>query len=211
MDSSFYARDNYSDVRKAAADALEKIDPQWRQSEAAQSTIPHLVIALVNSDNYVRKIAVEVLGKIGPTAIPHLVKALVNSGSDVRKAAADALEKIDPQWRQSKAAQSTIPHLVKALVNSDNYVRKIAVEVLGKIGPAAVKAVPYLVNALGNRKICETAAEALGKIGPAAIKAVPHLVKALVNNNDYPDTCGAIKESLDKIDPTGEWRKQQYS
>jgi len=178
MDSSFYARDNYSDVRKAAADALEKIDPQWRQSKAAHSAIPNLVKALVNSDSDVRKIAAtEALGEIGPTAV------------------------------------KAVPHLLNALrnIHNNSYVREAAAKALGKIGPAAVKAVPYLVNALGNRKICETAAEALGKIGPAAIKAVPHLVKALVDNNDYPDICGAIKESLDKIDPTGEWRKQQYS
>jgi HEAT repeat protein len=176
--------DDKSDVRKAAADALGKIGP------TAVKAVPHLVKALTNSDDksYVRTAAADALGKIGPTAVkavPYLVKALANQSSKVHKAAANALEKIDPQWRQSEGTQSAIPHLVKALVAENNNYYDVQMDVV----------------------------DALGEIGPTAVKAVHHIVKMLGNNpglnSDYfVYVRRAIEKSLNKIDPTGEWRKQ---
>jgi HEAT repeat protein len=217
-----------SDVRKAAAEALEKIDPQWPQSEEAQSTIPHLVTELANSESDIQIVVVEFLGEMGPsamTAIPRLVKALVDSSDGgVIRATAYALTKIDPQWRQSKEAQSAIFHQVKALANSDSDVRKAAANVLEKIGPqwrqseGIQGAISHLVKALAESNSLDVqvnVVDALGKIGPTtAAKAVPHLVKMLANNPDLNSDYlgyvrGAIGKSLNKIDPTGEWRKQQ--
>ncbi|KOR29065.1 hypothetical protein TI03_03235 [Achromatium sp. WMS1] len=62
--------DNDYVVRKAAAKALDKIDPQWQQSEGAK------------------------------VAIPDLVKALADEDYGFIYAAAYALGQIDPQWRQ---------------------------------------------------------------------------------------------------------------
>jgi HEAT repeat protein len=147
-----------SEVRKAAADALERIDSQWRQSEGAQSAIPYLVKALVDGKNEVRRAAADALKRIidpqwrqsegAQSAIPYFVKALVDSKNEVRRAAADSLERIDPQWRQSEGTQIVIPYFVKALVECGYDVRMSAADALGQIGPAAVKAVPYLVKAL---------------------------------------------------------------
>ena len=250
-----------NDVRKAAADALKKIDSKWPQNKGIQSAIPHLVKALSNSDNnFLRKAMADILGKIGSIAVkavPHIVKALADSDSDVRKAAADALEKIDSQWRQNEGTQSVIPHFVKALAeNHYIYIRKAAADALGQIGSTAVKAIPYLVKSLADsdsdvRKAVADALEkidpqwrqsegtqnaiphlvkalaendyyddvqmdvvdTLGEIGPIAVKAVPHIVKILANNPDlnsdyFVNVRRAIEKSLNKIDPTGEWRKQ---
>ncbi len=198
--------DDKSHVRKAAADALGKIGP------TAVKAVPHLVKVLANSDSDVRKAATDALGQVDPTAVkalPHLLKALANSddNSDVRKAVADTLEKIGP------TAVKAVPHLVKALANSDDksHVRKAAADALGKIGPTAVKAVPHLVKALANSDdnsyVRKAAADALGKIGPTAVKTVPHIVNMLANSNDWFVRM-VIQNSLNKIDPTGEWRKQ---
>ncbi|MDB9423549.1 HEAT repeat domain-containing protein, partial [Microcystis aeruginosa CS-564/01] len=130
--------------------------------------------ALEDSDNDVRRNAVEALGKIGSeTAIPGLLKALEDSDRFVRWKAAEALGKI--------GSETAIPGLLKALEDSDWYVRRNAAEALGKIGSET--AIAGLLKALEhpNKDVRENAAFALGDIGSET--AIPGLLKALEHSN----------------------------
>ena len=60
----------------------------------AQPAVPAFATALSDSDERVRQVAAEVLGKFGPlatSAAPALRETLDDPDSDVRKAASDAL------------------------------------------------------------------------------------------------------------------------
>ena len=120
--------DNTRDVRHAAEIALEKINPQWQQSEAVRRALPHLVKALTQGED--RHIAAAALGKIGSSAIkamPYLVKALNDRNINVRTAAAFALGNL------GDAAKPAIPYLTKLLEHSDWKIRSAAMMALKKI------------------------------------------------------------------------------
>jgi len=116
--------DSYSDVRRAACEALGRIgDPR---------AIPALIQALGDWNEGVRRAACWALGKIGdPQAIPALIQALGDGWDVVRRAAAEALVTI---------GTPAVPHLNQAL--EDNYggnwsACRRACEVLGAIGDSS--------------------------------------------------------------------------
>jgi hypothetical protein len=115
--------------------------------------------ALEDETFWVREIATEALGEIGPEegVVPALIHALEDSSGDVAEAAAEALGEIGP-----KAAEA-VPALIQALEDGRSAVRHDAASALGKIGPQAVEAVPALIRALEDesRLVCISAAQAL--------------------------------------------------
>jgi hypothetical protein len=125
-------------VRKAAADALACIDPEWARSQSARE------------------------------ALPGLVKSLANEDLKVRMAAAEVLTSVDPDWQKSQSAKEAIPALVKSLGSWDRGVRQNAAGALGLIGPVAAPAVPALSKLLVDEEILvrRSAAWALDKIDP---------------------------------------------
>ena len=68
---------------------------------------------------------------------------------------------------------------VRALKSRDSNARQAAAKSLGEKGPAAVQAVPVLIEALDDPvdAVRGQAAWALGKVGPAARDAVPALIR----------------------------------
>src|SRR5262249_44039023 len=67
------------DVRRAAEQALRRIEPDWLEDPWAQASVPALIQALADKHVHVRRAAVETLGRIGPqarAAVPTLVQAL---------------------------------------------------------------------------------------------------------------------------------------
>ncbi|QTA84570.1 sister chromatid cohesion protein PDS5 [Desulfonema magnum] len=204
--------DQEEDIRKGAADALENIDPQWREGETVSEAVPHLQEIVRDSFSSDRGAAVEALGVIrSPEVVPHLINVLTDGEEQVRNAAKDALENIDPQWAQTESARNAIPEFMKALTEADKKVRESARQALKKVHPkwrqseTARKAIPQFVKSLSNplNTIRIAGAESLGEIGPPAEKALPYLVRALTDKDkDVRDTA---KESLEKIDP--KWRE----
>ncbi|RKY29568.1 MAG: hypothetical protein DRP68_07185, partial [Candidatus Omnitrophota bacterium] len=208
-------KDKDSNVRKAAVEALGKID--------SKKAVPPLIEALKDENWDVRSTAAEVLGKIGSQeAIPHLIETLKNENNYVRYKAAEALVKIGPPaifsliealkheyWYVRQAAvyalggigsQKAVPPLIEALKDEDWHVRLIAAKALG--GISSEKAILHLIEALKdeNNYVRQVAAEALGKIG--AQEAIPYLIEVL--KDESWDVRKAAAEALRKIG----WRPQ---
>ena len=96
-------------VPDVAKSLLNTIDPSWRNSEAAQATLPKLILRSVSWSGWS---AATLLLEIDPnwfkreaasSVIPRLVEMLNGDGNpDAVKA---ALEKIDPLWSQSASGR----------------------------------------------------------------------------------------------------------
>jgi HEAT repeat protein len=203
--------DRDPDVRRAAKEALGKVDPNWPQAPQAGSAVPALVQALADRDPDVRWAAEEALGKVDPnwpqapqagSAAPALAQALADRDPDVRTEAARTLGRIGPQ------AGSAVPALIRTLADINWNVRRAAEEALGKVdpnwpqGPQAGSAVPALAQALAGRAPGVRRGEAartLGRIGPQAGSAVPALAQALADRD--PDVRRPAEEALGKVDP----------
>jgi len=159
-------RNEYFDVRMAAAEALRKVGP---------GAVGVLTEALAKDDYWSRDVAAMTLGRIGPAAAkaaPALGKALKYSSADVRGRAAAALARIG-------AVRGALANLAAMLTEPRAGVREAACEALARGGlDAARLVVPLLDHADG--EVRGSAAETLGRIGPdAAPMAVPALLGAL--------------------------------
>lgn len=206
--------DSEKNVRTGSANALDAIDPEWRNSDSAREAVPELLKTLTDSFSSGRGIAVEALGAIGPSeALPHLINVLADTEEQVRDGAKTALDKIDPQWPQSEDARNATLKFVEALTDADKGARDAAREALSKIDPKweqsepVRKSMPRFVKALSNplNSIRCAGAESLGALGSMAAKAVPYLIKATADNDR--DVREAAKSALKKIDP--EWQKSE--
>jgi HEAT repeat protein len=185
-------------VRKAAASALEKIDPNSLPATGARLSVPKLIEALKDEDADARESSAYALADIGPdagAAVPNLIEALVDEDADVREASAYALAEIGP------AARAAVPGLVEALEDGDADVRGASIYALAEIGPAARAAVPKLAEALedGDAGIRKESAYALAEIGPIARAAVSKLIEALEDGD--ADVREASAYALAKIGP----------
>jgi ABC-type multidrug transport system fused ATPase/permease subunit len=107
-------------VRRAAAEALEKIGPP---------AVPALIQALQDEYGWVREAAAKALEEIGPPAVPALIQALQNEKWWVRHAAAWALGQIGDR-------QATLA-LTQALRDEKEEVRWAAAEALMRLTPVS--------------------------------------------------------------------------
>jgi HEAT repeat protein len=158
--------DNDGGVREAAAQAVGQLGPD---------ALPQLVRMLGHPDKYVRRNAVWALGKLGPlaaAAVPDLSSALKDADPRTAAGAAQALGNIGadaaeaiPQLTEamrgtnvvlcrmaakalSQIGRPALPALIAHLKHRDPFVRGEAALALGWMGPAAVPAVPTLIEAL---------------------------------------------------------------
>ncbi len=166
-------------VRAAAVEALRKIDPNWTQTGVGDAVIQGYLSKLNSNDSDERKVAVEVLVKIGHATIEPLVVQLQSSEKGKRERAADVLDLLGWQpaslrairaisrskWVEvAKMGVSAVEPLIWAYT-SDRSVRRAALEALGKIDDT--HAVEPLVTALGHDSddVRLTAAGVLAKLG----------------------------------------------
>jgi len=173
-------KDRYTDVRKAAAEALGKI---------GAPAVELLIAALKDKrmDRYVHEAAAEALGKSGDArAIEPLIAALKDEDTDVRRYATKSLGEI---------GIPAVELLIAALKDEDRVVRRGAVKTLGELKDA--RAVEPLIAVLKdkNKYVREAAAEALGNLMDA--RAVEPLIGALKDKD--ADVCRKAAETLDKI------------
>ena len=168
------------DVRKAAADALERIaDPR---------AVEPFIAALKDSELYVRRKAADALWKIGDArAVEPLIAALKDGDVILCLKAAEALGKIGD-------ARAVEP-FIAALKDSDSNLHRKAAELLVKMGDA--RAVEPLIAALkdSDPETSRRAAEALGKMGDA--RAVEPLIAALKDSD--PETSWRAAAALGMI------------
>ncbi len=195
------ARDN--NFFHTVIDTLEKINPQWQNSEEVQSAISELVAILLADENSwnQRGNAAKILGEIGPaaaTAIPHLITAFEKHNY---AAVTMALREMGP------AAIEAVPTLLTALAKNEHVSR--VTSALATIKPLPEQAIPNLVKVLedSDGSNVRNAIKALGNIELAAIQAIlPFIAKALndkYKNKDYyitEDVRNAAAEVVNKMD-----------
>jgi HEAT repeat protein/S1-C subfamily serine protease len=211
-------------VRRAAADALEKVPPHkddlamlckvsrnaaepapvrqravkclGRLGAEARTVLPQLLGLLQDADEGLRQAALAAVAAIGPEArdVPALSDALLSPSPEVRRLAMRALAKLGPQ------ARAAVPHLTQAFKEGDKATKVEVLKTLGAVGPAAKKASPLLVQALEDAALRDEASEALVKIGSEAVTAV---VKGVASHQVPAAVRRARIEVLRRIATTG--------
>ncbi len=152
--------------------ALGKVD-----AETAEAIVPQVVAMLEGKDRQAQRLAIIVLGNVGPAAegvVPALAKMVAGKAhSHLRREAARALRTIGP------SAKAAVPELAAALKSGDATLETIAAGTLGTIGPAAAPAVPQLTPLLkhGDATLRKTAALALARIGAPSVPAFKAVLK----------------------------------
>lgn len=202
--------DSDPSVARAAAEALKRItggaaDVAKRRpsvgGQTGSSVPPALLAALEHGDGHAREEAATALGSLSSPklAVPPLVHALQDAEPAVRAAAAASLVQIGAALAAAREPDATanrpvITGLVAALAAALNdaavVVRRRAARGLGQLGPAALGAIPRLIEALQDEdaSVAHTAAFALESMvgakkaaGPAtdAAPAAPSMSPAL--------------------------------
>ena len=148
--------------------------------------LPFATAELHSSNRFVRQIAAQALGTIGPKAapsVPDLLARLRNDSPNVAADSACALGEIMARRANSGVAPEpgVIVALTHALSNSDGEVRRYAAYAISLIGPAASAATPKLIQLLNDPYMSYTAARALGEMGPAAQTSVQPLTALLTD------------------------------
>ena len=156
--------DEDEDVQKAALSALIKFGAD------AKPAVPILIELLKGNVGFLRWLAAQELGAIGPAAhdaAPYLAAALKDPDEDIRLEAAGSLAKIG----QDQAEALPIP--VRLLNHEDWHVRARAAGVLGEFGSSAKTAVPALTNLLKDEDedVRRVASNALERIASALQKS----------------------------------------
>jgi HEAT repeat protein len=173
--------DVHEAVRRAATDALAKIEPDWATSPQAQPAVPGLILALGGRSSEAAQHASAVLSRLGATVVPALAAALADEDKDTRQvAAARTLGRIGPE------AAGAVHALTQALRSEHTHVRQAAAEALARFGPSAEPAVPTLAEKLNDWSpaVRQAAAEAVGQVGSAADVAVPALIQLLSDREE---------------------------
>jgi HEAT repeat protein len=187
-------------VNRAADDALNLIDPNWRKSDMAQAMVPRLVNLLYDEKFLVRGSAASRLDEIDPcwrelSATQAIARRLTDSlrdeNLDKRLAAASALTAMrDP---------NVVEVLMDLVQNGIGGQRWLAAVELGTIGDRRAIGTLFVALAEGSDYIRVNAASALDKIDPnwptseAAIAAVPRLLDVL---KDHYGAAGAAAAAL---------------
>lgn len=165
-------------LRTGAAKAMTKIDPQWRQTEAARRAVGRFVAVLRQAKLTQRQVAAWALRQIGAAAVGELVGLLTAKDAAVRARAAVVLGEI------GEADKSVVAALTRALADRSTWVRGCAAEALGKLGPPAAAAVEALTRALEDEEtpVRHHAAVALAIVDP---KSVPKAAAVLTHLLDH--------------------------
>lgn len=226
----------YLFVEEIAKGALNKINPNWRNTEAAKNAVPMLITALKNNDSRVRNAAAVVLANIkDKRAVEPLIEALTDDrGMTSNTYMVEwALNEIDPNWEKTEAARNAVPGLIIALKNP--YLTQSVAKTLGRINDTtAVEPLISKLKVLTHSYAKIEIVYALGKLNDnRAIEALVSEIKnkdkfvryaivytlgdfkdsrsvePLINAllDDNDDVRKAAVEALDKIDPN--WRNIQ--
>lgn len=95
----------------AAFCALERIDPSWRRSDAAQRAVPTVIAASRRDDARVRAASMMLLGHLGSRkALKRLAEMM--GQSDMPNALRRALTRLDPSWHDAPEVQSAVAGLI---------------------------------------------------------------------------------------------------
>jgi HEAT repeat protein len=189
-------RDPSSQVRVAAGRVLAQLDPPGKLA------VPLLAAVLRDPDCGLRIALIRELDGFGPkgaAAAQALIEVIEHDEDhSVRREAVRCLSRVS-------SASIAVPTLLGALgseqIRKDVPVAGSILQALGQIGPAAVSAIPMLVetyNTAPNEHVRGSAMIALGGIGPSARTAVPMILKATKDPHCF--VRGLALEALIKIE-----------
>ncbi|QTA83123.1 HEAT repeat domain-containing protein [Desulfonema limicola] len=158
--------DSDEKFRHIALETLEKIHPQWQNSDAAVKAAVEFIESLVQGAESEFQEPEKALAAIGNTTIPHLIKALVNTDKNLQNTAKQTLKNINPAWPKTDEALTMVPWLSKALSHENWYIRISAANVLGTMGTGAIKASAFLVRGLAdtNKNVRSAFKKALDRV-----------------------------------------------
>lgn len=158
------------DFVRPAADAL---------AEGGEESVPVFLRLLEHEDLYVRIVAAEKLGEIGPDerSVEALVAALSDDNFRVRMTAANMLCKME------ELAEPAIPELVTCLSDENSEVQVFAIQSLGRLadnGVNTVAAVPALSNLCKESVLSTVARGALEKMAQSQIAELSSVASGAV-------------------------------
>lgn len=124
-----------------------------------------LIIALKDSEWYIRQRAIDWLGKIQDgRSVDAMIASLSDENRNIVSAAADSLDKINPKWRQIGSVQKLVSDLVSALGDKNHEVRVRAAFTLGAIRDQRAVDVLTLCLEDDESSVRNEAVDALSKI-----------------------------------------------
>lgn len=197
--------DVIAQVRKLLADRMTRAQAMMvvgRLGAAAEPLVPAAIEAFrAEKDTFQKRSFLTMFTQVGPKAkevLPDLLGMLDQRDTYTRQLVANALKAIGP-GDPAKA----VPAINNALITEPNgYARGLLIDVLATYGPAAVDAVPHLLDDL--KKTLWTnqtqVAAALAQIAPerARKEAVPLLEKWLSNQQAF---CIPSAVAICRLDP----------
>ena len=193
LNSSTFYKD-WTDVSDAAETALVKLAPDLENVTPMLSDMLKAsdTDRLRHKDNWRRRSALRILGKMGAAAapaVPAIIEILNDEAAYERPLAAIALGEIGPEAKQA------IPVLAKLAIDDRIDFRLEAVDAIGKIGPYGPAAVKSLAQPLRDRSraVREKAEYAWDKIGVGDIASI----KALVGGGSLSDRRIAVDKLCD--------------
>ncbi|NES45242.1 HEAT repeat domain-containing protein, partial [Moorena sp. SIO2C4] len=221
-------KDQNSDVRVSAADALDKL------GNSSETVINALLAKLQDENSDVRWRAARALGKLGnssETVVITLLAKLQDENSNVRGWAADALSRLgnssetvvstllarlqdpDPDVRVSAAdalgnlgnsSEILVSTLIERLQDDDYFVRWRAAYGLGNLGNSSETVVSALIPRLqdDNYFVRGQAARGLGKLGNSSETLVSALLARL--HDDNSDVRGQVARALGNLGNSSE-------
>ncbi|EGJ32789.1 MULTISPECIES: HEAT repeat domain-containing protein [Moorena] len=180
-------KDNYSTVRRRAADALGEL------GNSSDTVVKALLERLKDNDSAVRWRAADALGKLGnssETLVNGLLELLEHDDSDVRRTAARALGNL------GNSSDTVVNPLLALLQDNDKDVRTMAADALGNLGNSSENIVNALLEWLEHDDsfVRITAAEALLKLGNSSETLVKSLLELLQDNDK--DVCITVGDVL---------------
>ena len=212
-------RESEPRIRTAMTYALYEIRPPKCSNQALAS----LIAALASRHDDVRLQAAWLIGTLGPDAVPavpDLIKLMSQpidsskvgrgkahpAGWDPAWAAAHGLGKIAPR---TPVAGEVIEALIAVVRTGHPYRRVAAAQALGDFGPAAVAAIPALIDVFKKSAVTKAdladgaeIATALSKIAPGtplADEAISCLIEALKAESEY-----ARQQAINALLPFGQ-------
>lgn len=175
---------------------IANISKMLELASQREDALVAIVEMLGDEDKNVIAAARANLSSLGSLSVPALVSALEHDNQAIRKSAVDALRGFD-----AEAAADAFEPLATVLATGSDEVRAAAAIALGSVGFPPERAVPALIDSLGdkNQIVRENAARALGSFGAAATSAVEAL-KDLQSTDTYWARAAA-KDALRRIAP----------
>ncbi len=160
-----------ADLRQAAIRALGKLDARGEQA------IPQLLAVLEDTDENVRRAAIDALHGLWPISSAYLMQAIGEARARVRNGAAQVVSRVGEE------AKKFAKPLVKVILDGNFSGKTVYGDALIAIGKPAVKVVMKMLRE-SRATVRGEGARILGGIGPPAKRAISAL-KKLLSDPDF--------------------------